>query len=73
MEKKISLFRNHLPLEKGRGPFLNKLDFPIPKDSLCQVWLKMTYLVVLETKIFKFRPCFFRYFIIIFPWNGRDP
>ena len=35
----FSLFRNYLPLEKGRA-HLNKLEFPSPKDALCQVWLK---------------------------------
>ena len=29
-------------LEKGDGPLLNKLKFPLPKDALCQVWLKLT-------------------------------
>ena len=36
------LFRNYLPLEKGRALHLNKLEFPSPKDDLCQVWLKLT-------------------------------
>ena len=34
------LFRNYLPLEKGGAFHLNKLDYPSPKDALCQVWLK---------------------------------
>ena len=29
------------PLGIGRGPFFNKLEFPAPKDALCQVWLKL--------------------------------
>ena len=37
----FSLFRNYLPLEKGRGLHLNKLEPPSPKDVLCQVWLKL--------------------------------
>ena len=37
----FSLFRNYLPLEKGRALHLNKLEFPLPKDALCQVWLKL--------------------------------
>ena len=47
-EKKIFLFRQciftiryHLSLEKGVVLNLNKLDFPSPKDALCQVWLKL--------------------------------
>ena len=29
------------PLEKGVILHLNKLEFPSPKDALCQVWLKL--------------------------------
>ena len=47
---KFSLFRNYLPLEKRVALHLNKLDFPPPKDALCQVWL------VVE-KVFKSRQC----------------
>ena len=39
--KVFSLFRNYLPLEKGGVLHLNKLEFPSPKDALCQVWLKL--------------------------------
>ena len=35
------LFQNYLPLEKGRALHLKKLEFPSPKDALCQVWLKL--------------------------------
>ena len=50
LEKKIlnfvnvfwnSLFRNYLPLEKGKALDLNKLESSSPKDALCQVWLKL--------------------------------
>ena len=37
----FSLFRNYLPLEKGGALHLNKLESPLPKDALCQVWLKL--------------------------------
>ena len=37
----FSLFRNYLPLEKGGALHLNKLEFPSPKDALCQFWLKL--------------------------------
>ena len=39
--KVFSLFRNYLPLEKGGGLNLNKLESPSPEDALCQVWLKL--------------------------------
>ena len=35
------LFHNYLPLEKGGALHLNKLESPSPKDTLCQVWLKL--------------------------------
>ena len=37
----FSLFRNYLPLEKGGTLHLNKLESPLPKDALCQFWLKL--------------------------------
>ena len=37
----FSLFRNYLPLEKGVAFHLYKLEFPSPKDTLWQVWLKI--------------------------------
>ena len=38
----FSLFLNYLPLEKGGTLHLNKTESPSPKDTLCQVWLKLT-------------------------------
>ena len=38
----LSLFRNYLPLEKGRALYLNKLDSPSPEDAVSQVWLEMS-------------------------------
>jgi hypothetical protein len=35
------LFCYYLPLERGNPLHLNKLEFPAPKDDLCQVWLKL--------------------------------
>ena len=35
------LFRDYLPFEKGYPFRLNKLESPLPKDDLCQVWLKL--------------------------------
>ena len=37
----FSLFRNFLPLEKDWALYLNKFEFPLPKDALGQVWLKL--------------------------------
>ena len=37
----FSLFCIDLPLEKGEDLYLDKLEFPLPKDALCQVWLKL--------------------------------
>ena len=37
----FSLFRYYPPLEKGGALHLNKLESPLPKDALCQVWLKL--------------------------------
>ena len=38
----FSLFRNYLPMEKGMAHLLQKLESPLSKDALCQVWLKLT-------------------------------
>ena len=35
------LFYYYVPLVKGVALHLNKLEFPLSKDALCQVWLKM--------------------------------
>ena len=37
----FSLFRFYLPLEKDEALHLNKVEFPSPKDTLCQDWLKL--------------------------------
>ena len=37
----FSLFRYYLPLENGGALYLNKLESSLPKDALCQVWLKL--------------------------------
>ena len=38
IEKKTLLY---LFLEKGVTLHLNKLEFPLPTEALCQVWLKL--------------------------------
>ena len=37
----ILLFCYHLSLEKGVALHLNKILFPLSKDALCQVWMKL--------------------------------
>ena len=39
---KFSLFLYNFPLKRGEVLHLNKLEFPSPKDVLCQVWVKLT-------------------------------
>ena len=34
------IFRYYVPFNKGVALHFNKLEYPFPKDSLCQVWLK---------------------------------
>ena len=36
----FSLFCYHLPLDEGSVHYLNKFESPLPKDAMCQVWLK---------------------------------
>ena len=38
---KFLLFRNYLLLIKGGALHLNQLEISLPKDTLCQVWLKL--------------------------------
>ena len=40
----FSPFRNQLPLKKGMTLHLDKLEFPPPKNALCQVWSKLAQL-----------------------------
>ena len=37
----FSVFRNYLPLEKGGALHMIKVESPLSKDALCQVWLKL--------------------------------
>ena len=37
----FSLFGYYFPLEMGVAPHLNKFKSPLPKDALCQGWLKL--------------------------------
>ena len=38
----FSLFRNYFLLEKDLAFYLNKLEFPSPKDALYQIWLELS-------------------------------
>jgi hypothetical protein len=38
---KFSHFYDNLPFEEDLALYLNNLKFPLPKDDLCQVWLKL--------------------------------
>ena len=37
----LLLFSNYLPFGKDMALHLNKLESPLSRDALCQVWLKM--------------------------------
>ena len=41
--KVFSLSRNYFLLEKGGTLYLNRPECPLPKDTLCQVWLKLAH------------------------------
>jgi hypothetical protein len=34
-------FCDYFPFEEGLDPYLNKLEFPLPKDNLYQVWFNL--------------------------------
>jgi hypothetical protein len=36
----LLLFCNYLSFEEDLALYFNNLEFPLPKDDLCQVWLK---------------------------------
>ena len=40
----FSLFRYYLALEKYKALHLDILEFPLPMDTLCKVWLKLALL-----------------------------
>ena len=63
---RICLFP-YLPLQKGMAVFLNKIEFLFHKDTLCQVWLKLT-----QCFLRSFFLIYFHYFVIITSWKkGR--
>ena len=62
----FSLFRNYLPLE--RKPFNWQFESTSPKDSLCQVWLKLSQWFW-GRRFFLISSMYFPYFVIISPWK----
>ena len=63
------IFLYYLPWEKGMILFfLNKLKFFLPKNALCQVWLKLAQCTVLE-KNFKFRKYIFNILLLSSSWE----
>ena len=64
-------FCNYLPFEEDLALYLNNLEFPLPKDDLCQVWLKLACWFWRRRflKIFNI----FYSFVIISPWRREIP
>ena len=60
----FSQLRNYLPLEKGGALHSNNPESPLPKNALCQVWLKLAKWF-LRTRFLKFVNVFslFRYYL----------
>ena len=48
--------RNYMciPLEKGRALYLNKLEFPSPKDALCKLYQHLQYIYTEVGKIYSY-------------------
>ena len=68
----FSLFQNYLPLEKGLALHLNKLEFPLPKHALFQIWLKFAMRICCKEDS-KTLSMYFRYFVIISLWKKAWP
>ena len=67
----FSLFRNYLRLEKDRTLHFNKIESPLPKDDLCQVWLKLAKWFW-KTRFFKIVKVF-TIFCNYRPWKKEEP
>ena len=65
----LSLFCNYLPLEKGGALHLNKLEFPSPKDDLCQFRLIFRFWIWRFLKFVNI----FSLFSYYFPWKRTWP
>ena len=67
----FSLFRNYLSLDKGVALDLNKFESPLPKNVLCQVWLKLAQWFC--RRRFLNTSMYVLYFEIISPSNRTGP
>ena len=67
----VWLFCYFLSLEKGGVLHSNKHESPSPKDTLCQVLLKLAQWFL--RRRFKISSMHFRYFLIICPWKRAGP
>ena len=65
----FSLYRNHLPLKKSVAAHLNKLESPPPKNTLCQVWLKLALWFGIKRFLNFVMVFFLLYFVIISLWK----
>ena len=63
---KKKLYENLLVLN------LKKLEFPSPKDALCQDWLKLAQWFW-RRRFLNFRKCIFAICVIISPWKRAEP
>ena len=61
------------PLREGYPFRLNKLESPLPKDELCQVWSIKIGPVVLKKKIFKWPHPIFTFLWLSPLWRGPGP
>ena len=68
----LLLFPFYLHSVKSIILYLNKPKFPLPKDSLCQVWVKLA--PWFWRRFLNFVNVFFCYFVTIFPLEkGHSP
>ena len=65
----FTLFRNYLPLEKCGALYLKKRESRLPKEALCQIWLKVTQWF----SRFLMSSMFFRYFLYSSSWKRAWP
>ena len=79
LEKKFFKFRQHIftiswlsPLGKGQGLHLNKVESPSPRDTFCQVWLKLAQ-EFWRRRFLKVVNFFFIIFQLSPLWEGRGP
>ena len=75
----ISLFQYYLSLGKGRNHSLKQycINFPSPKDTLCQVWLYIGPVLATTTGTFWYKNWNIKpltsYHFIFIPWTAQPP